>query len=244
MGKNMTYIPKPSVISTNIDDGTLSPSKVVNTSAVSSVNTNVYNSGAQSFTGLTLSGSTGGLMQSYKTTAVEGITSSTLVNPSNSYHTVEISSSFTGAFGITHDTSSLGCVLVIKNRSGAAKNINGSYPSTTATASGSTTSVTLSAANSNIRVGQLITGPVDGLGNPLAIETGTRVVAISGTSLTLSLAPLATLSSTTLTFQSFIDFQWTGTALIPYATTISLANNASIRLISNGGVYWNIIGSS
>ena len=232
----MTYIFKPSVSDANLNDQTLSPSKIINTSAITNTNENIYTNGVQSFTaGLTLTGSTGGLIQSYKTTSGSGITSAVDVIPTNGFHTLEVSSGYTGNLVLNHSASNAGAILIIKNVRGSALTIDGSKPTTTASATGSTVNVTLSAANANIRVGQLVTGGG-------SIATGTQVAAISGTSLTLSLAPLVALSNTTLTFQSFIDFSWNGSAAIPAGTTTSIANQASVRLISNGGVYWSVIG--
>ena len=62
--------------------------------------------------------------------------------------------------------------------------------------SGSSTTVTLTAANNNIFIGQTISGT--------GIANGTTVSAIDGTNLTLSTA--ATLSSVTLTFDSEKDY--------------------------------------
>ena len=66
----------------------------------------------------------------------------------------------------------------------------------TATTGNNSTAVTLSAANSDIKTGMLVTG--------LNVQAGTYVAAVSGTSVTLSQATAATTGQTgTLTFDGY-----------------------------------------
>lgn len=96
--------------------------------------------------------------------------------------------------------------------------------------------ITLTATNSNILLDQVVSGT--------GIATGTQVKYITGTQIGITKLPTAALSSTNVTFQSFID--WTKDAnnnLLPGGSTITLPNQQSVRLISTGA-YWIIVGGT
>ena len=84
----------------------------------------------------------------------------------------------------------------VLNSDGTATGMQKGKTTAVGSTSGSSTTVTLTAANNNIFVGQTISGT--------GIANGTTVSAIDGTNLTLSTA--ATLSSVTLTFESEKDY--------------------------------------
>lgn len=84
----------------------------------------------------------------------------------------------------------------VLNSSGTETGMQKGKTTAVGSTSGSSTTVTLTAANNNIFIGQTISGT--------GIANGTTVSAIDGTNLTLSTA--ATLSSVTLTFDSEKDY--------------------------------------
>ena len=102
---------------------------------------------------------------------------------------------------------------------------------TTAVGTGSTTSITLSATNYNIAVGQLVTGT--------NIVTGTRVKAISGTALTLTVAPSASISGATLSFFGY-DYEIVTVVSVGSGTlSVSRGNlNTTARTHSSGTVIY------
>lgn len=92
--------------------------------------------------------------------------------------------------------------------SGTNMRAAGVFTQTATTVTSGSSSVTLSAANANIGVGQLITGP--------GIAAGTYVQAISTTTLTLSQNATANGSSVTLTFDNEVSISGGVVSLHPY----------------------------
>jgi hypothetical protein len=108
-----------------------------------------------------------------------------------------------------------------------------------ATWTGTTMTVTLSAANPAIMVGATVTGT--------GIATGTTVTAISGTSLTLSAATTTSESGVTLTFSGLL---LNGSSSLFTADTVSIYNPALFRWqtyffnTASGVGYWELSGTT
>ena len=97
----------------------------------------------------------------------------------------------------------------------------------TASFSGSSTTITLSAANVRIGAGQIVTGT--------GIASGTTVVSVVTTTVTLSQATLSTQSGVTLTFDNQISVSGGCVVLHPYLFVYG--NNGLIQNSSAGD--WN-----
>jgi len=109
-----------------------------------------------------------------------------------------------------------------------------SSPSTTtAFATGSTTSITLASANYDIAVGQLVTGT--------NIVTGTRVASVSsGTAITLTVAPTASITNQTLTFFGY-DYEVVKIVTVTPSTSLTVSRgnlNTTSRYHTSGAAIY------
>jgi len=129
---------------------------------------------------------------------IEVFVNGQLINTSN-YNYSSPTVTFTGNTGNTSQLESSGApknTLGIVVKAKVTTGIQLSKTTAVGSTSGSSTTVTLTAANNNIFPGQTITGS--------GITAGTTVSAIAGQTLTMSAA--ASLSGVTLTFESTKDF--------------------------------------